>query len=313
MYFTANGDPQRPYDTHLYRVTPEGKEFTRLTEAPGQHSLVFTPSNKFYLDTHSNLDRPPVIELRKADGTLLQVLSKANIDSLTALNWQPPEEFKAKAADGVTDLYGVLYKPLDYDPGRKYPVIETIYGAPYFTTVGREFSRGHSMQHMAESGFIVFAVDARGTPERGKRFLDVVYKNWGKHEIADHVTVLKQLAAERPYMDLSRVGITGGSAGGYFTVRALLQAPDVYHVGVARASVVDFRLGAAMGVEPYMGLPEDNGVGYEYASNLNLAPNLRGKLLLVHGTHDKNTTLGPIMKLVDAPARSGSWARRRGR
>ena len=104
VYFTAHGDPQRPYDTHLYRVTLEGKEFTRLTEAPGQHSVEFTPSNKFYLDTHSSLDRPSVVELRKADGTLLQVLSKANIDSLTALNWRPPEEFKVKAADGVTDL-----------------------------------------------------------------------------------------------------------------------------------------------------------------------------------------------------------------
>lgn len=304
VYFTAHGDPQRPYDTHLYRITLEGKEFTRLTGVTGQHWVVFTPSNKFYVNTHSGLDRPPVVELCRADGTFLQVLSKANIDSLTALNWRPPEEFKAKAADGVTDLYGVLYKPLDYDPGRKYPVIEFIYGGPNANLVGRDFRSGHYMQAWAESGFIVFAADARGTQHRGKQFLDVVFWNVGRHEIPDHVAVLKQLGAERPYMDLSRVGITGGSAGGYFTVRALLLAPDVYHVGVARAAAVDHRFLTAMGVEPYMGMPEHNRVGYEYASNLNLAHNLRGKLLLIHGTQDKNTTVGPIMKLVDSFVRA---------
>ena len=295
VYFTAHGDLQRPYDTHLYRVSLEGKNFTRLTVMPGQHSVEFTPSNKFFINTHSSLDRPPVVELCKADGTILQVLSKANIASLSALNWRPPEEFKVKAADGITDLYGVIYKPLDYDSGKKYPVIETIYGAPNSTSVGWDFRSGYSMQHRAELGFIVFAVDARGTPKRGKRFLDVVFRNMGRYEIPDHVAALKQVAEKRPYMDLTRVGITGGSAGGYFTIRALLQAPDVYHVGVARASQ-DARFSV---VEPYMGLPENNSLGYDYASNVNLAQNLKGKLLLIHGTHDKNTPVGPIMKFVD--------------
>lgn len=303
VYFTAHGDPQRPYDTHLYRVTLEGKEFTRLSEATGQHFVDFSPSGKFYLDTHSSLDRPPVVELRKADGHILQILSKASIDALTALNWRPPEEFKAKAADGITDLYGVLYKPYDFDPDRKYPIIEQIYGGPYVTAVPRGFTWGAG-NDLAQLGFIVFVVDERGTPERGKRFHDVDYRNMGRDVIPDHVAVLKQLAAERPYMDLSRVGITGGSAGGYYTVAALLRAPDVYHVGVAVAAPTDFRSLSAMGIEPYMGVPERNREGYEYASLLNLAHNLKGKLLLIHGTSDKNVPFSNTMKLADAFVRA---------
>ncbi len=306
VYFTAHDDRQRPYDTHLYRVNLEGKGFTRLTEGTGQHAIRFSPSKEFFLDTHSSTSQPPVVELRRADGTLLQTLSKANIEALREeLKWNPPEEFVVKAADGETDLYGVLYKPYDFDPNKKYPVIEVIYAGPQTTMVPGTFSpnlRGLSAQALAQLGFITFIVDGRGTPQRGKEFQDVVYGNFGRYEIPDHVATLKQLAEERPYMELNRVGITGYSWGGYFTIRAMLLAPDVYHVGVAGAPAPDLYF-AASPVEPYLGLRQENKEAYEYASNARLAGNLKGKLLLIHGTSD--ATFSETMKMVEALIRAG--------
>jgi dipeptidyl aminopeptidase/acylaminoacyl peptidase len=308
VYFTAYGDQQRPYDTHLYRVNLEGKGFTRLTEATGRHAIQFSPSKEFFLDTHSTPTRPPVVELRRADGTLLQTLSPANIDALQELQWRPPEEFVVKATDGKTDLYGVLYKPYDFDPNKKYPVIEVIYAWPGGNTVSHTFTpysfSGVWAQALAQLGFVTFVVDARGTPKRGKEFWDVVYGNLGRHEIPDHVATLKQLAAQRPYMDLGQVGIYGYSAGGYFTLRAMLLAPDVYHVGIAGAPPVD-AYGWAHLNERLMGLPEKNKQGYEYASNLRLAGNLKGKLLIIHPTSDVNIPFSQTMKMVEALIRAG--------
>jgi dipeptidyl aminopeptidase/acylaminoacyl peptidase len=305
VYFIAHSDPQRPYDSHLYRVDFEGKGLSRLTEGIGQHDIEFAPSKHFFLDTNSSSDRPPVVELGTADGKLLQVISKAYIDALKQLKWSPPEEFVVKAADGKTDTYGILYKPYDFDPNKKYPVIDRIYAGPQHSVVPRHFfSRwieGVQPLALAQLGFIVFMVDGRGTPERGKAFQDVVYGNIGRHEIPDHVAALKQLAETRPYLDLSRVGIYGGSFGGYFTIRAMLLAPDVYHVGVAAAAGG----GDKVDQEPYMGLPEHNKAGYEYASNLPLVGNLRGKLFLMVGTSDVVAPFSGTMKMVDALVRAG--------
>ena len=323
VYFIAHGDQRRPYDTHLYRVNLEGNGFQRLTETPGQHALAnyrvtqqlpegiqFSPSKEFFLDTHSSTSRPPVVELRRADGTLLQTLSRANIDGLKEeLKWTPPEEFVVKAADGKTDLYGLLFKPYDFDPNKKYPVIEYIYAGPqvdlwpYTFTIDGQLGMAKLAPALAQLGFIVFGLDARGTPHRGKEFQDVVYGNLGRYEIPDHVAALQQLAEKRPYMDLSRVGIYGYSWGGYFTLRALLLAPDVYHVGVAGAPVAD---GSKAGsVEVLMGLPQKNKEAYEYASSLRLARNLKGKLLLIIGTSDRNTPFSETMKMVEALIRAG--------
>ena len=306
VYFIAHADQRRPYDTHLYRVNLEGEGFQRLTEAPGQHALAsyvftrhpalvlsrlswpegvqFAPSKEFFLDTHSSIDRPPTVELRRADGTLLQTLARANIDALKEeLQWSPPEEFVVKAADGETDLYGLLFKPYDFDPNKKYPVIEYIYGGSQATLWPNTFTiDGQPLMAklppaLAQLGFIVFGVDSRGTPHRGKEFQDVGYGNGGGHVIPDHVAALKQLAEERPYMDLNRVGIYGYSSGGSFTLRALLLAPDVYHVGVAGATA-----GGWGGRVPQV------------------VDNLKGKLLLILATSDINIFFAESMKLVDA-------------
>ena len=304
VYFAAHGDPQRRYDTHLYRVSLDGRGLARLTEATGQHEIQFAPSKQFFIDTHSTVARPLTVELRRADGTLLQVLSKANIDPLIReLKWRPPEEFVVKAADGKTDLYGVLFKPYDFDPRRKYPVIEVIYAGAHVSVVPKSFTDYHYYLGLTPAlpqlGFITFIVDARGTPERSKAFRDEVYGSWARHEIPDHVATLRQLAEKRPYMDLTRVGIVGHSMGGYFTTRALLLAPDVYHVGVASAGPAEAR-----DLPTFIGPPETIKEGYEHASNLRLAANLRGRLLLIHGTSDDTAPLSETMKMVDALIRA---------
>jgi len=321
IYFTAHAESSL-YDTHLYRVDMQGKNFKRLTEAPGQHDLSiylsvlgmlkgegvrFSPSMEFFLDSHSSTDNPPATELRKADGTLVREISGANIDALQALNWSPPEEFVVKADDGQTDIYGILYKPYDFDSSKKYPVIDNIYNGPQTTWVPRTFTDARlvSAQALAQLGFIVFQVDGRGTTDRSKEFQDVVYRNFGRNEIPDHVAALKQLAAKRPYMDLGRVGIYGASFGGYMTLRAMLLASDVYHVAVSAAPVVDLYDIGAGSAEGYMGLIENNKEGYEYASSVNKASNLKGKLLLIHGTNDVNAPFSATMKMVEAFIRAG--------
>ena len=304
IYFTAHVDRSRPYDTHLYRVSMEGKGFARLTEASGQHAIQFTPSMEFFLDAHSSVECPPVVELRRADGTFLKTLARANIDGLEELRWKSPEEFVVEAADNKTALYGVLYKPFDFDSNEKYPVIQVVYGGPRIAqAVRRTFiPRLHDQwaHELAQLGFITFFVDPRGTAHRGKDFQDVFYGNIGSEEkVADYVVTLEQLAKTRPYMDLSRVGIMGHSAGGYYVLRAMLLATNVYHAGVASAAPAD---GSIIPWEYYMGLPQNNKEGYERASNLPLASNLEGKLLLIAGTNDR--LFSRTMKMVDALIRA---------
>ena len=320
VYFIAQGDKQRVYDTHLYRVNMEGMGFTQLTETRGQHDLQtfgsilhrvqLAPSKQFFLDTHSTTARPPTVELKRTDGTLLQTLSKADVEGLKELKWRPPEEFVVKAADGRTDLYGVLYKPYDFDPKKRYPVIEFIYGGMSMvprTFTGRGEREGADVwsQAMAQLGFITFIVDGRGPwigGTRGSEFERVTYGSFGRYEIPDHVATLKQLAEKRAYMDLSRVGIFGLSMGGYYAVRALLQAPDVYHAGIAVAPVIEI---SEHGNYLWLGPPERNKEAYEYASNLRLAGNLKGKLLLIHGTSDTAVPFSQTMRMADALNRAG--------
>ena len=316
LYFVARPDLQRPFDTHICRVRLNGEDFQQITEAPGQHDIAtfgdvfhraeFSPSNRFFLDSHSSLSRPPTVELRRADGTLLRTLSKANIDVLSdQLKWRPPEAFVVKGADEETDLFGTLYKPYDFDPVRKYPVVELHRGRVQRTFMPRPGAGGDSSgQALAQLGFIVFGVETH-TPwpkgSRGREFDRVVWGNFGRHEIPDQVAALKNLAQTRSYMDLSRVGIMGGSFGGYFATRSLLQYPDVYHVGVAVAPVLDVYTHANY---LWLGPPETNEEAYEYASNYRLAGNLKGKLLLIQGTSDLAVPISQTMRMVDAFVRA---------
>lgn len=306
IYFIAQGDKQRVYDTHLYRVNMEGKGFTRLTEAGGQHEIQIAPSKEIFLDTHSSVDRAPVVELRRADGNLLQTPSTANVDALKELHWTLPEEFVVKAADGKADLYGVLYKPYDFDPDKKYPVILYAGGVVRtFTGSGERENQPVWPQAIAQLGFITFTVDVREPMpmrSRGGEFDRVTARTFGRYEVSDYAAALKGLAAERPYMDLSRVGVFGGSYGGYHAIRAMLQAPNVFHVGVAVAAITD-----SYGHPNFfmLGSPQSNKEAFEYASNLPLAGNLKGRLLLIHGTHDISVPFSHTMKMIGALTRAG--------
>jgi dipeptidyl aminopeptidase/acylaminoacyl peptidase len=308
VYYLASSDKNHPYDVQVYRVDLEGKRSSRLTEEIGVHSpVVFAPGKEYFLDTNSTVDRPPSVVLRKSDGTKVRDLSTADVSALQALGWRAPEEFRVKAADGKTDLYGVLYKPYDFDPAKHYPVIDLQYMGNFVHSTPRTFLGtwlGDDAQSLTQLGFIVYVVDGRGTTGRGKAFQDFTYNNIGKIEVPDHVATLKQLAAERPYMDTSRVGITGYSWGGYYTLRAILTAPEVFQVGVSGAPIVDL-MAARPPVEPYMGLPQDNVEGYEQASNVRLADQLKGKLLITIGTSDVNVTFEHTMRMSNAFIKAG--------
>jgi dipeptidyl aminopeptidase/acylaminoacyl peptidase len=307
VYFLGQGGDAHPYDQHLYRVSLEGQGLTRLTEAPGVHEVSVSPSHQVFVDNHSAPDRPPRSELRRIDGSLVAELERADVSALDALGWQPPEEVTAKAADGKTDLYGMLYKPVGFDPARRYPLVEVIYGGPQGSVTPRRFVPGdtcHFAQALAQLGFVTAILDARGTPGRGKAFQDVVYRSIGRHEIPDHVAMLRQLAATRPYVDLERVGIWGKSWGGYFALRGMLLAPDFYRVGVSWAPVAELVSVGVADVEPYMERPLDNPEGYAYASNLDVASALRGKLLIIIGTADQNTPFAHTMRMVEALIRA---------
>jgi dipeptidyl aminopeptidase/acylaminoacyl peptidase len=302
VYFTAQVDAARPYDPHLCRVDLEGKRFARLTEAEGDHIIQISPSNEYFLDINGSLSRPPATELRRADGKLLRVVASADINALKEkLQWSPAEAFRVKAADGRTDLYGVLFKPYDFDPAKKYPVIDYIYNGPHSRDVpGNMYTCLTDPEPaIAHLGCILIQVDGRGTIGRGKEFQDVNYGRLGQDEVRDHVAALRQLAEERPYIDLARVGVHGISWGGYLTLRAMLLAPDVFKVGVATAPLVD--LDDAMSyTEHYMGLPQNNRKGYEEAAVLPLAKNLEGRLMLIHGTVDRNAPFSETIKMIEA-------------
>lgn len=302
VYFTGHDDTARPYDTHLYRVALDGSGLRRLTEASGHHEIELSPTKSFFLDLHSTVTRPPRTELRRADGELVRVLEEADVSALDELGWVPPEPFVALAADGATELHGVLVKPWDFDPAKRYPVLEWIYAGPFRVHHPRTFDDRRILlaRALAQLGYVVFTVDGRGTPERGKAFQDVVHRRFGSFEIADHVAALRRVAATRPWMDLDRVGIYGNSWGGYMTLRALLTAPEIYRVGVATNPLADLWDHGAIGLEGYMDLPRDNLEGYRAGSNLEAVSHLQGNLLLVHATSDRNATFSGTMKIVHA-------------
>ncbi len=289
VYFTAHGERPRVYDTHLYRVALDGGPVQQLTEDEGQHAARFSPSLAYFLDMHSSPGRPPRVDLRAADGALIRTLAEADISTLESLGWTPTVEFSVKAADGETDLWGVMHKPYDFDPKRKYPVLEQLYAGPQIVATDRSFSLGLSKSQnlpraMAQLGYVVVTLDGRGTPERSKAFQDVIYRSWGRNEIADHAAAIRQLGERHPFMDLDRVGIWGHSWGGYYALAALAQAPDLYRAAVSSAP--GYNPYSSLLYEPYLDLPSRAKEAYEFASPYRLAPQVKGKLMLVGGLAD---------------------------
>jgi dipeptidyl-peptidase 4 len=307
LYFTAGGREagRDPYLRFVYRTNLDGTGLTLLTSENADHAVSFSPDGKYFVDVFSRVDLPTASVIRSAhDGRIVMPLEKADVGKLTAMGWKFPEPFKAKAADGQTDLYGIIWRPTKFDPAKKYPVVENIYTGPQGAFVPKTFAAYHNQQQaIAELGFISVFVDGRGTALRSRAFRAFAYHNLGFGAGGDdHITVFKQMAAKYPYMDLSRVGVWGHSAGGYDSTHAILTHPEFYKVAVSSAGCHDNRMDKATWNEQWMGWPVDKN--YEEVSNYTLAPRLRGKLFLAHGDVDENVPMPATIKLVDALVKS---------
>jgi dipeptidyl aminopeptidase/acylaminoacyl peptidase len=308
IYFLAGGrEPERdPYYRHLYRISLDGRGLQLLTPEDADHNVAVDPSGTAFLDTYSTVEEPPLSVVRDRNGSIIMNLETADIETLTDMGWTPPERFSVKALDGKTDLYGLLFKPTDFNASEKYPVVETVYPGPWTIVTAKSFPSDMAWvnkifwraQAVAELGFVVVTLDGPGTPFRSKQFHDACYGHLGEvGGLEDHVNALRQLSQDRPYMDLDRIGMFGHSAGGFMTVQALLSYPEFYKAGVASAGDYDSRFYGAFWGEKYEGL---NTTDYEEQIISLKAGNLTGKLLLVAGDVDDNVNPCMTVQLVDA-------------
>jgi dipeptidyl aminopeptidase/acylaminoacyl peptidase len=321
----GRGDVADPYLSNLYSLNLKTGAMARLTPEDADHSVgfmdsfpkkfeldplaasdtttSFSPSGAYFVDTYSTVETPPVSVLRRSDGTLVTLLERADPAPLKAEGFTAPERFTAMAADGTTVLYGAILRPSNFDPSKRYPVIDSIYPGPQArrtpdTFMEAVFDYGFASA-MAELGFVVVLIDGRGTPRRHKAFLNLSYgklANGGFLE--DHVAAIRELGRTRRWMDLDRVGIYGISGGGYATARAMFTFPDFYKVGVAHAGNHDQRGYIYGWGESYNGpIVGDN---YTATSNAAIAKNLKGKLLLMHGDMDSNVSPALTLQVADA-------------
>jgi dipeptidyl-peptidase-4 len=301
IWFYAGGvyPNQNPYYIHLCRVNFDGSGFTILTEGDGTHEIKFSPDKRFFIDRWSRVDKPVVTELRSSDdGRLICELECADWSALLETGWRPPERFVAKGRDGETDIYGIIIRPTNFDPNKKYPVIEEIYAGPQGAFAPKSFGLQVRQHSIAELGFIVVQIDGMGTSYRSKAFHDVCWKNLGDSGFPDRILWMKAAAEKYSYMDLSRVGIYGGSAGGQSSLRALLAHGDFYKAAVSDCGCHDNRMDKIWWNEQWMGWPL--GPHYEEQSNVTQAHKLQGKLLLTVGELDRNVDPASTMQVVDA-------------
>lgn len=309
VWFTAAGrEPGDPYFRHLYSVRLDGSRLQLLTPEDADHDVTLAPDGRFFLDSYSTPDVPPVTLLRDATGRLVMQVEKADISRLLATGWKLPVPFTVKARDGVTDLYGLLFRPTTFDSTRKYPIINNVYPGPQTGSVGtRSFvaARG-DCQALAELGFIVVQLDAMGTPMRSHSFMAAYYGDMGDNGLPDQVAGMRQLAQRYPWIDLDRAGIWGHSGGGFAAAAAILRYPDFFKVAVSEAGNHDNREYEDDWGEKWQGLLQRRGdsTSYDNQANQLLAANLKGRLLLAHGTTDDNVPPYNTLLLVDALIRA---------
>ena len=306
LYFLADGrEPGNPYFTHFYRVGLDGKNLTLLTPEAGNHQVMLSPSGRYFVDTYSQPDQPGVTVLRGADGKLIRPLEKTDISRLLATGWKPPMPITVKAADGRTDLYGLMFIPTTLDPSRKYPIINYIYPGPQGGGVGSwsfVSARGDN-QALAELGFVVVVIEGSCNPLRSKSYHDGCYGNMAENTLSDQVSGMRQLAQKYSYIDLDRAGIWGHSGGGYATAAAMFRYPDFFKVGISESGNHENRNYEDDWAERYLGLLKTNADGttsYDNQANAAFAKNLKGKLMLAHGLMDDNVPSSNTMLVVEA-------------
>jgi dipeptidyl-peptidase-4 len=287
-----------PRERHLYRVGLQGSGLERLSHQPGMHAFSLSPDGRFLLDYFSSLNDLPETRLLKADGSPVATLSKET-GHLDDYALGRTELVEVKAPDGAT-LYARLVKPPDFDPARKYPVIIEVYGGPGVQLIQNHWGVTSLRDHLfAEQGFILWSLDNRGSWGRGHAWESRVFKDLGHHELEDQlagVAYLKSL----PYVDPTRIGITGWSYGGYMTLYALTHAPEVFKCGAAGGSVADWKFYDSIYTERYMRTPQENPEGYKTSSPLEAADKLKARVLLIHGTDDDNVHMQNTLNFVGA-------------
>jgi dipeptidyl aminopeptidase/acylaminoacyl peptidase len=309
VFFLGVGrEPGRnPYFEHFYKVSLDGGRPVLLTPENANHEIWMAPDGEFFVSSFSTPQSAPVAVLRNRRGKLLQTLEQADISKLLATGWQAPVDITVKARDGVTDLYGLMFKPTDFDERRRYPIINAIYPGPSIGSVQlRKFSvsRGLGDVHsLAELGFIVVQIDGMGTPTRSKAFHDAHYGDLADNTLPDQLAGMKELARRYSWIDESRAGIYGISGGGYATARALFEYPDFFKVGISISGNHDQQSYTDNWGEKWMGLLErkpDGTSNYDGQANQSVADRLKGHLLLVYGTGDDNVPPNSTLLLIDA-------------
>jgi dipeptidyl aminopeptidase/acylaminoacyl peptidase len=305
IYFLGVGKEkgEDPYFTHLYRVGFDGRNQQLLTPEHATHDVSLAPSGAYFVDSYSTPDTPPSTVLRDSTGKLVLNLEKADISRLVATGWKPPIPITVKARDGQTDLYGLMFVPTNLDPAKKYPIINHIYPGPQTGSVGgRTFNpaRGDAAA-LADLGFVVVEIDGMGTPWRSKKFHEAYYGNMGDNTLPDQVAGMKQLAQKYPYIDIDRAGIYGHSGGGYATADAMFRYPDFFKVGISESGNHDNREYEDDWAEKWMPLvSKETMAAWNDQANQNHAQNLKGHLLLAHGTIDNNVPPYNTLLVVDA-------------
>ena len=299
IWFEASGmNPgEDPYFVHAYRIDFDGTGLTPLTPDEANHTVQFSEDGKYYLDTWSRIDTPPTMALYQAsDNKQLMVVEHADISKLLAAEWHAPEVFKAKGRDGTTDIWGIIYRPANFDPHKKYPVIEDIYAGPQGSFVPKSFSS--RIEPLTQLGFVVVQIDGMGTNNRSRAFHDVTWKNLKDAGFPDRILWHKAAAAKYPWYDISRgVGIFGTSSGGQSSMGALLFHPEFYKVAVSNSGCHDNRMDKIWWNEQWMGWPV--GPQYSDSSNVDNAWRLQGKLLLIFGEMDHNVDPSSTLQVAD--------------
>ena len=313
IYFTATGynKDENPYYLHLFRVNYDGTGLKQLDPKDFNGEFSLSDDRRYFTTTYSRVDAAPVSELYTTDGRKVMTLETVNLDPLFAIGYQYPEPFVVKAADGITDLHGVMYKPYDFDPNKKYPIIEYVYPGPQTEAV--EQSWYHPLvrtDRLAQLGFIVITVGNRGGhPDRSKWYHNYGYGNLRDYGLKDKVVAAQQLAAQYSYIDITRVGIHGHSGGGFMSTAAILMYPDFFDVAVSCAGNHDNNIYNRWWSEKHHGISEVEEGGeivfnYHISANHEIADRLKGNLLLVHGDIDENVHPGNTLRVVDALIRS---------
>lgn len=299
IWFSAGGvnRGKDPYFASYFRINWDGSGLTQLTPAEANHNGAYSSDGQFFIDNYSRLDLPPVLELRRtSDNSVLATLERADTSELSKTGWSAPEVFKTTGRDGKTEIWGIIIRPTNFNPAKKYPVIENIYAGPQGSFVPKSFLAYSSMMAQADIGFIVVQIDGMGTSNRSKTFHDVAWKNLGDAGFPDRILWHKAVAAKYPWYDISRVGIYGGSAGGQNSLGGLLFHPEFYQAAVSYAGCHDNRMDKIWWNEQWMGWPI--GPQYSASSNVDNAHRLQGNVLLIVGELDSNVDPSSTMQVV---------------